>query len=235
MLRDVLASKNGFAKRLVNYSKMDYIQRSLIIAIRLFLLGAMIWLLATGRPGSAFLIIVLLAATYVPHFLFERKYGVALPVEFHFASIIFLFSTIFLGTISRVYHVLPWWDKAMHAASGVVFGFLGFLILYTLYQQKRLKMSLKLLALLAFCFSLAAGAVWEIAEFFSDNFLGSNAQHANEDTMNDIILDAAGALAVSVLGYRYLKNGKGYLRRLVKKFEHYNPHLFERAKEAETK
>jgi hypothetical protein len=235
MLREIFSNKKGIAKHIVAYSRMDHIQRALIIAIRLFLVGAMVWMLATNRVGSAFLVVVLLITTYVPHLFFERGYGVKLPVEFHFVSVIFLFSCIFLGTISRVYSYWPWWDKAMHLASGIVFGFLGFLILYTLYEQNRLKASLKIMALLAFCFSLASGAIWEMSEYFSDNFLGSNAQHTNEDTMNDIVFDMLGALIVSVAGYRYLKNGKGYLHRFINNFRHYNPHLFGQKPKHETK
>lgn len=226
MLRDMFSRKSSFAKQSISYSKLDHVQRTLIIVIRLFLFAAFVVMLATGAPGKAFLVAILLVATYVPHFLFERGYKVALPVEFHFVAIIFLFSCIYAGTISHLYAFWPWWDDAMHGVSGIVFGFLGFMVLYTLHEQKKIKMSLKLLALFAFCFGVASGAIWEIAEYFSDTFLGTNAQHANQDTMDDIVLDALGALVVSIAGYRYLKNGKGYLHRLLSNFKYHNPQLF---------
>lgn len=217
-----------FGKHVVPYSVNDHIQRFLIIAIRIFLVGAIIFMFANGAAGPAALVTVLLITTYVPHLLFERGYGVILPIEFHFVVIAFLFSCIFVGTVSQVYWHIPWWDKAMHGVSGVVFGFLGFLILYTLREQNKLSMSLKLMAMFAFCFSLAGGAVWELAEFGSDHFLGSGAQrNGNPDTMNDLLYDAIGALLIAIAGYRYLKRGRGVLHRFVKSFKHLNPHLFQ--------
>lgn len=225
MLRNFF--RNKFGKHIVPYSINDHIQRFLIIAIRLFLVGAIAYMATHGAAGPAGLVAVLLITTYVPHLLFERGYGVVLPIEFHFVIIAFLFSCIFLGAVSQVYWHVPWWDKAMHGVSGVMFGFLGFLIFYTLREQNKLNMSLKLVAMFAFCFSLAGGAMWELAEFGSDHFWGSGAQrNGNADTMNDLLYDAIGALVIAVAGYRYLKRGRGVLRRFVENFKHLNPQLF---------
>ena len=63
------------------------------------------------------------------------------------------------------------------------------------------------IAVFAFCFALALGAVWEIYEFTMDSVFGTNMQKymldngtaligqaALQDTMKDIIVDAIGAL-----------------------------------------
>ena len=68
------------------------------------------------------------------------------------------------------------------------------------------------------CFALAAGAIWEIYEYTLDGLMGLNMQHyhlvdgtplmgraALYDTMKDLIVDALGALVVSVIGYIALK------------------------------
>lgn len=227
MFKKMFSGGSHFAKQVVEYSRLDHVQRITIIAIRLFLVAAILWMITHNNAGPAMLVIILLINTYIPHFLFERAYKVALPVEFHFAIIIFLFSSIFVGTVLELYWYWPWWDKFVHALSGVIFGFLGYFILYTLYEQQKLKMSLKLIAMFVFCFSLASGAVWEIAEFVSDKLWDSGAQrNGNDDTMLDLIWDAVGALVVTVAGYRYLKNGRGYMHRFVKNFKQHNPQLF---------
>ena len=69
-------------------------------------------------------------------------------------------------------------------------------------------------AFFAFCFALAAGAVWEIIEFTIDGVLGFNMQKfalqdgtrlvgraALSDTMKDIIVDTCGALIAQAAGY----------------------------------
>ncbi|HBD64559.1 MAG TPA: hypothetical protein DC038_09010 [Clostridiales bacterium] len=71
-------------------------------------------------------------------------------------------------------------------------------------------------ALFAFCFALASGAVWEIYEFLADCVLGTNMQKfmlgdgtvlvgqaALRDTMTDLIVDALSSLTVTVIGYYY--------------------------------
>lgn len=226
MLKKMFAGKSQFGKHRIAYSVPDKIMRFSLVAMRLFLVAATIWMATHGAPGAA-LIVVLLIISYVPHYLFERGYGVVLPIEFHFTIAMFLFACIYLGTVLELYWHIPWLDKAMHGVSGALFGFFGFLILYTLQEQGKLKMSFKLMAMFAFCFSLAGGAMWEISEFASDYFWGSGAQrNGNGDTMNDLLYDAVGALVIAVAGYRYLKHGRGMLHRLIVNFRQLNPHLF---------
>jgi len=81
-------------------------------------------------------------------------------------------------------------------------------------QKVRVQLSPLFVAIFAFCFALAAGAVWEIYEYTCDTLLKLNMQkYATEhgveligraalrDTMKDIIFDAIAALGVAILGY----------------------------------
>ena len=72
-------------------------------------------------------------------------------------------------------------------------------------------------------FALAVGSLWEILEFITDGLFGLNSQQFMEgsgtfdtsvplvghealrDTMEDLMLDFAGSLLVSVIGYFDLK------------------------------
>lgn len=180
----------------------------------------------------AVLSVLIIFTTFIPHILFERRYGFGLPVEFHLIITLFLFGSIFIGTAIDAYQNIWWWDIAMHSVSGIVIGFMGFIILYTLYMQKRLDMSFKLMMLFAFCLSLAAGALWEVGEFSSDSLFGTSAQRGgNLDSMRDLIADAAGALIVAFAGYFYMrKPGTGPLTRWIAGFAKLNPHLYEQRK-----
>jgi hypothetical protein len=53
--------------------------------------------------------------------------------------------------------------------------------------------------LLSFGLTCSVALFWEIAEFSSDTFLGTNVQKSNADTMHDLILGVAGALIFLLL------------------------------------
>ena len=81
-------------------------------------------------------------------------------------------------------------------------------------------------ALFAFCFAVSLGVIWEIYEFTADCFFYTNmqkfalesgeplvGQQALMDTMKDLVVDMAGALFVSVIGFISMKRKKGWLAR----------------------
>ena len=76
----------------------------------------------------------------------------------------------------------------------------------------------------AFCFGVAAGAVWEIFEFVVDQLFNTNMQkNGLVDTMWDLIVDSIGALITSLVGYYYIKGKKlSLFHRLIRKFENEN-------------
>lgn len=219
-----------YKKREVPYSATDRVQQFLIWLVRLFLVATFIWGgIMQGNKEMAILSVLIIVTTFIPHILFERRYGLGLPVEFHLITTLFLFGSIFIGTAIDAYQNIWWWDLAMHGVAGIGLGFVGFIILYTMYMQKRLDMSFKLMMLFAFCLSLAAGALWEIGEFTSDALFGTSAQRGgNLDSMRDLIADAVGALIMSIGGFFYLrKPGTGPLTRLIISFTRLNPHLYD--------
>lgn len=147
------------------------------------------------------------------------------------AIVLFIFGSELLGEIRSFYEIIPWWDNLLHTTSGVILALLGFMIVYELNESEKgyVKLSPLFVALFAFCFALAAGAVWEIFEFTGDRLLGMDMQKFRPtagttelvtdawrydagliDTMTDIIMDAASAFAVSLLGYIKIKTGKWY-------------------------
>jgi len=188
------------------------------------------------------------ALTFVLTFLpqaFERQYKINLPTEIQAVIIFFIYAGIFLGEVQEFYTRFWWWDSLLHALSGVALGFAGVLIMYVLHRSGRLKTSFSLMAVLAFCFAIALGTMWEIFEFLMDSFFSLDMQKARNlegvygrfdtrlgviDTMLDLILNTIGATIASVAGYFYLKGGDiPIYNRIIKKFESENPHLFTEA------
>jgi hypothetical protein len=85
-------------------------------------------------------------------------------------------------------------------------------------------------ALFAFMFAVGLGALWEIFEFGMDSLFGLNMQKSGlVDTMWDLIVDVAGALVISILGYGYLVRSENdsFLERWIARFIRANRRFFE--------
>lgn len=163
-----------------------------------------------------------LVVMFLPSFL-HKRWSITIPNYMYILYFVFLYCAIYLGEVRSFFYVIPHWDTYLHAFSGAMLGALGFTLVTLLNDDKSVAVSLspKFVALFAFCFALAAGAVWEIYEFTGDGLLGLNMQKyrladgtllvghaALSDTMKDIIIDALSALLVSVIGYFGLKSGR---------------------------
>ncbi|HSX28575.1 MAG TPA: hypothetical protein VLF60_03965 [Candidatus Saccharimonadales bacterium] len=220
----------GFLRRLLEKPQLmtpvDKALYGLMWILRFSVVVAIIWSLVVGDVENLGISCIALVTTFVPA-LAEKRYKVALPIEFHLVILLFLYSTLFLGEVGNAYKKFWWWDMVLHASSGVVLSFAGFLILYVPYARQQLQMPFKLMAFFSFCMGLAAGALWEIYEFSSDVLLHTHMQHGNGDTMHDLLTDAIGALVFAVVGYYYLKNApKSPIARLINSFVELNPRLF---------
>ena len=160
--------------------------------------------------------------------LLERRWSFEIPNYMTTLYFIFLYCAIYLGEVHNFYYVIPHWDDILHAFSGAMLGALGFSLVTILNDSEKTKVSLSPLfvALFAFCFALAAGAVWEVYEFAGDGLFGLNMQKfrladgtvlsghaALSDTMYDIIIDALAAFSVSVIGYLSLIGRIKYNKR----------------------
>lgn len=192
--------------------RADRVRALFIALMQLALIGALALALYEREWLTAFICVIALWIVWMPPVL-ARNLKVHFPLEFSLLLNLFIYSSIFLGEIRGYYTRFWWWDIVLHAGSGIALGFIGFLILYSLYQTGRIVISPFLLAMFSFCFALSLGALWEIFEFTVDSTLGTNMQKSGlVDTMWDLIVDAIGALIVAVSGYvyvRYRRHGTG--------------------------
>jgi len=68
--------------------------------------------------------------------------------------------------------------------------------------------------LVTLALGLAIGAVWEVIEWSSDRFLGSQLSLSNDDTVGDLIADGSGALLGAALLVAWTVYGWGSVRRI---------------------
>lgn len=204
----------------------DIIQEIIINLLRLSILLVIFLEFTRGNWETFFISILALMLTTLPNYL-ERQYKIKLPVEYDFVIVLFIYASVFLGSAGNLYEKYWWWDTLLHTSSGVVLGFAGFLVLYTLYKRKKMQASPFLFAFFAFSFAMALGAVWEIFEFAADGLFGLNMQRGDlDDTMWDLIVDGVGGLYVSYLAYGFMKRQqRGWISRLVNNFVNNNHNI----------
>lgn len=156
----------------------------------------------------------------------ERKVQINIPSKMIIVYAVFLYCAIYLGEVHYFYFRIPQWDSILHGFSGIALGAIGFSVIGLLNKSKNVPLSLSpaFVALFAFCFAVATGAVWEIYEFLADIVLKTNMQKyalesgellvghaALVDTMKDLIVDSVGALCITVFGYVSSKHETGWL------------------------
>ena len=157
----------------------------------------------------------------------EKKFHVHIPSHMMIPFVIFLYCAIFLGEVRAYYYRFVGWDTVLHFFSAGMLATLAYSIVSILNRCDQVPVSLSpgFLALFAFCFAVAAGAIWEIYEFTGDSLLGMNMQKwrteagvplvgqaALADTMKDIIVDVLGAGIISLSGYFSMKRQKNWLQ-----------------------
>ncbi len=213
-----------FDRKIEKITKIHYIIQ---VFIRISLILALISAIYNQRWTVLFAVSLALILTYLPN-LFEKRYKIYLPVEFEIIIIIFIYATLFLGEVHGYYDKFWWWDALLHTSSAIVFGFIGFLILYILDKSGRINTKPIWIAVFSFCFAVAIGAVWEIFEFSMDQIFGFNMQKSGlVDTMEDLIVDSIGALIASIFGYFYIKKREIFLfGKILKRFEKENSGYF---------
>ncbi len=177
------------------------------LALRVALVASVVLLAVGGQWLAAVSTLGIALLTLVPSML-GRRFDVHVPAAFELLAILFIVGALFLGEVRGYYTRFWWWDGLLHLGSSFLLGVLGFLLVYVLNQKQLGDLHLEpaFVAIFAFSFSLALGAMWEIFEFWMDQLFGLNMQRTGlDDTMRDLIVDVFGASVIALLGYGWLK------------------------------
>ena len=145
--------------------------------IRLLILAVMIRSITAGNSENAFICLLSLFLLYLPSII-ERKLEMRLPTALEITVVVFIFASEILGEIACFYVTVPFWDKAMHTVSGFIYAAVGYSMADILNRDHRISFQLSpvFLAVVAFCFSMTIGALWEIFEFSVDTLFQKDMQ-----------------------------------------------------------
>jgi hypothetical protein len=130
--------------------------------------------------------------------LFLKKNPFNIPIIIGYY--VFLFWTIFLGSISSFYIRFKWWDSPIHFYKGGLISFIAIALYKRFFPPGvRKEASRWVIFLFVLSLSVTASTVWEIYEFIGDLTITHTMQMGgNKDTMTDLTCGAAGALIIAI-------------------------------------
>ena len=126
--------------------------------------------------------LLVLALFFVPT-LFEETLKIKIPALLEGIIYCFIFAAEILGELGHFYTQFPIWDTMLHTLNGFLFAAVGFSTVELLNRtSKNIKLSPLYLTMVAFCFSMTIGVLWEFFECGADIFL-------HQDMQKDFIVD----------------------------------------------
>ena len=150
---------------------------------------------------NVFLCVLTLILFMMPTTL-ERKLDIELPNTLEIIILLFIYSAEILGEIEAYYVTFPYWDTVLHTLNGFLCAAIGFSLLDILnrHSEARFHLSPLYLAIMAFCFSMTVGVVWEFFECTMDHFFFLDMQKDTVvNAIGSVMLDPAGGNTPVVL------------------------------------
>lgn len=143
---------------------------------------------------NVFMCILTLLLLVLPSFV-QVTFKVELPSTLEVIILLFIFAAQILGEISEFYLVFPFWDTVLHVLNGFLAAAIGFSMVDLLNRSERVVFTLSpvFIAIVAFCFSMTIGVIWEFFEFGMDQLLGYDMQKDTViHTIHSVTLDPEG-------------------------------------------
>ena len=160
----------------------------LIILYILVILTAIRCIITKNYESLATCVLVLLLF-FVPA-LIEDRMDLTIPPLFQAIIFIFIFAAEILGEVDHYYVKIHGWDTMLHTINGFLFAAVGFSLIYLLNRDSRdFNLSPFYLSLVAFCFSMTIGVIWEFFECSMDLFF-------NMDMQKDFIIQNVNSVSL---------------------------------------
>lgn len=159
------------------------------VLLRVMVVVTLIRCIFTKNYQSAAICVLVLILFLLPAFI-EDIMDVTIPPLFQAIIFGFIFAAEVLGEIDHYYVKIPAWDTILHTINGFLFAAVGFSLIYLLNRKsKNFNLSPLYLALVAFCFSMTIGVLWEFFECGMDLLF-------NLDMQKDFIVKTFGSVTL---------------------------------------
>ena len=162
--------------------------------LRILVIAMLVLQLLNRYYENVFLCVLTLLLLVIPS-LVQVTFKVELPTTLEIIILMFIFAAEIFGEISEFYLVFPFWDTVLHTLNGFLAAAIGFSLADLLNRSERTVFNLSPLftAIVAFCFSMTIGVIWEFFEFGMDTLIGYDMQKDTViHTIRSVTLDPAG-------------------------------------------
>lgn len=166
-----------FAKKMKKkYEETNKKSIVVYLVLRLLVVISMIFQMLMGNFENVFMCILALLLFTIPTIVSE-KFKIGLPSLLEAIIYLFIFSTTILGEINNFYGIIPFWDTMLHTLNGFLCAGIGFSLIDLLNQNsKQINLSPLYVVIVAFCFSMTIGILWEFYEFTADSVFRTDMQ-----------------------------------------------------------
>ena len=164
------------------------------LVLRALVIAVMIAQFFNGNFENVFLCGLTLVLFLLPT-IFERRLRIDLPDTLEIIIMLFIFAAEILGEISAYYTTFQGWDTMLHTLNGFLCAAIGFSLVDMFNRNDRFSLSLSpiFMAIVAFCFSMTIGVLWEFFECGMDQLLLLDMQKdAVIHEISSVMLDPAG-------------------------------------------
>ena len=181
--------KESFRQAMVKELREHRSSFLVFYTLRLLVIVIFIRQIIIGGYESAFYCALAYLLLYVPSWV-QVKFHIELPPALEITVLCFIYAAEVLGEVNAFYVVVPHWDTMLHTLNGFLAAAVGFAMVVLLNDDERLTFDLSpvFLALVAFCFSMTIGVLWEFFEFGMDWFFHTDMQR---DTVINAIYSAS--------------------------------------------
>ncbi len=162
--------------------------------LRILVIVMMVLQLLNRNYENVFLCALTLLLLVIPS-LVQITFKVELPTVLEIIILVFIFAAEILGEISEFYLMFPFWDTVLHTMNGFLAAAIGFSLVDLLNRSERTVFSLSplFMAIVAFCFSMTIGVIWEFFEFGMDQIGGFDMQKDTViHTISSVMLNPEG-------------------------------------------
>ncbi|HEY5557762.1 hypothetical protein [Acetobacterium sp.] len=147
------------------------------VALRLLVVIVLIAEIFNMNYNNVFLCILTLILFMSPSFL-NKRLNIVMPETLEIIVLLFIFGAGILGEINQYYLIFDRWDDMLHIINGFLCAAIGFSLVDILNRHEKITFSLSpfFVAMVAFCFSMTVGVIWEFFEFGMDTFFQMDMQ-----------------------------------------------------------
>lgn len=168
----------------IAYKETKRSSLAIYLILRFLVIACLILQIIRGDLNNALLCLLSLLLLFAPFFI-QNKFEITLPDGLEIAIYLFIFSAEILGEINNFYGIIPHWDTMLHTINGFLATAVGFSLIDLLNKNsKKFNLSPIYLCIVAFCFSMTIGVLWEFFEYGADKIFSLDMQ---KDTIVETI------------------------------------------------